>query len=234
MAESAARPPMQPLPKRDDETLRDYSLRVLRHNIVTLAMEPGKMYSEKELADSLSLSRTPMRESLRQLAQTRIVEIYPQRGTAIALVDYDLIEEARFVREALECAVVRLLAKIITPCQIQELQKNVERQKRCAALENDAGLMELDLAFHEMLFRFAGKQQCHDFVCAMTIHMDRLRSMSLKAVKTHSFVRQHEELLNALIANDGEEAAELMKKHVSGYLIEREAILKTYPQYVKP
>lgn len=226
-------PALQPLPRKEGEPLRDYALRVLRHNIVSLRMEPGRMYSEKELSDALSLSRTPMRDAIQQLSHTGIVEIYPQRGTAVALIDYDLVEEARFIREALECAVVRLLCRKIAPEELSELESNIHRQKRCLMLNNLSGLMTLDLRFHELLFRFAGKLQCHEYVVNMTIHMDRVRSMALKAQKTHPFVQQHEALLDAIRAGDGETASRLMSQHVSGYLVDRDALCQMYPQYVK-
>lgn len=226
-------PALQPLPRKDGEILSDYALRVLRHNIVSLSMEPGRMYSEKELSDALSLSRTPLREAIRRLASTGILEIYPQKGTMVSLVDYDLVEEARFVREALECAVVKLLCRNITPEELLELKTNVGRQKRCVELGNLNGLMALDLRFHELLFRFADKMQCYEYVTGMTIHMDRLRNMALRAVKTPSFVNQHEMLVNAIEAGDASAAEEIMRNHVARYLVDREALMTTYPEYLK-
>lgn len=226
-------PALQPLPRKEGEILSDYALRVLRHNIVSLSMEPGRMYSEKELSEALSLSRTPLREAIRRLASTGILEIYPQKGTMVSLVDYDLVEEARFVREALECAVVKLLCRNITPEELLELKTNVDRQKRCLELGNLNGLMALDLRFHELLFRFADKMQCYEYVTGMTIHMDRLRNMALRAVKTPSFVNQHEMLVNAIEAGDASAAEEIMRNHVARYLVDREALMTTYPEYVK-
>ena len=226
-------PTLQPLAQKEGESLRDYALRVLRHNIISLFMEPGKMYSEKELAEALSLSRTPLREAIRQLSSTGILEIYPQKGTMVSLVDYDLVEEARFIREALECAVVKLLCRKISPMQLQDLRANIERQKRCLEMENLPGLMGLDLRFHEMLYRFADKMQCYEYGTSMTIHMDRVRNMALRAVKTPSFVTQHETLVDALEAGDENKALEIMRRHVSLYLVDREALMQTYPEYVK-
>lgn len=226
-------PALQPLPRKEGEILSDYALRVLRHNIVSLSMEPGRMYSEKELSDALSLSRTPLREAIRRLASTRILEIYPQKGTMVSLVDYDLVEEARFIREALECAVVKLLCQKIGPEELQELKANVERQKRCMELGNPNGLMALDLRFHELLFRSADKMQCYEYVTGMTIHMDRIRSMALRAVKTPSFVREHDALVKAIEAKEAPQAEDIMRRHVARYQVDREVLMNTYPEYVK-
>ena len=83
------------------ETARDYALRMLKRSIVSLELKPGMMLSENELSVALGLSRTPIREALIELGKTRIVEVLPQRGSRISLIDCDLVEEARFLRTVL-------------------------------------------------------------------------------------------------------------------------------------
>ena len=91
------------------ESGRDYAMRVIRDNIIRLELEPGAAVSDRELAVDLGLSRTPVREALLDLAKVKIVEIYPQRGSVVAFIDYGLVEEAQFVRSVLETAVVQLV-----------------------------------------------------------------------------------------------------------------------------
>ena len=97
------------------ETGRDYAMRVLKDNIIRLELEPGSIISDRELAAGMNLSRTPVREAFLELAKVKIVEIYPQRGTMVSFIDYNLVEEARFIRSVLEVAVVRLACGLITP-----------------------------------------------------------------------------------------------------------------------
>ena len=93
------------------ETGRDYALRTLKDNIIHLELAPGEKVSENELAVQMKLSRTPVREALIELSKVRIVEIYPQRGSVVSLVDHDRVEEARFMRTVLETAVVELMCQ---------------------------------------------------------------------------------------------------------------------------
>ena len=102
------------------ENGRDYALRMLKENIVRLELEPGSSISDREVAARLSLSRTPVREALLELAKSRVVDIYPQRGSVVSLIDYDLVEEAYFVRKVLETAVVELA------CEKAALQHGIE------------------------------------------------------------------------------------------------------------
>ena len=83
------------------ETGRDYALRTIKDNIIHLELAPGSMVSENELAAAMGLSRTPVREALIELSKVKIVEIYPQKGSAVALIDYDLVAESRFMRKVL-------------------------------------------------------------------------------------------------------------------------------------
>lgn len=106
---------MRILARRLRETGRDYALRNLKDNIIHLELKPGSMVSENELAAQMGLSRTPVREALMELSKVRLVDVYPQRGSAVALIDYDLVEEARFMRSVMECAVVELVCRMATP-----------------------------------------------------------------------------------------------------------------------
>ena len=111
------------------ETGRDYALRTLKDNIVRLALKPGSLVSENELAAEMGLSRTPVREALIELSKVKIVEIYPQRGSAIALIDCHMVEEARFMRRVLECAVIELDCMLADEKAIRMLQENVRLQQ---------------------------------------------------------------------------------------------------------
>lgn len=221
---------LRPLP---NETMRDFSLRVLKDNIISLDMEPGRMYSEKELSSELGLSRTPMREALLQLSKIKIVEIYPQRGSAVAWIDYDLVDEARFIRESLECAVVRQVSQIATDEQLALLRSNVARQQKLLELNHIEPLLQLDNAFHKLLFVIANKMQSYDFASSMTIHFDRVRSMAITAVKEILFVDEHARILEAIQARDADRAAELMHEHLSRFRVDESVLRQRYPQYFK-
>ena len=89
--------------KRHGETARQYAYRTLRENIISLDLEPGAPFNDVEMSQMIGISRTPVREAVIQLSEeSRIIEIFPQRGMRIALIDVDLVEEARFLRLVLE------------------------------------------------------------------------------------------------------------------------------------
>ena len=111
------------------ENGRDYALRMIKENIIRLEMEPGSSISDREVAAFLSLSRTPVREALLELAKAKVVDIYPQKGSVVSLIDYDLVEEAYFVRSVLEGAVVELACEKRDEGVMEELEANVKLQR---------------------------------------------------------------------------------------------------------
>ena len=94
------------LKRNANETNRDYALRVIKENIINLEIQPGSLLGEQQVADQLGLSRTPVHEAFLELSKTRIVEIYPQRGSFVSLIDMSLVEEAAFMRRTLEIAII--------------------------------------------------------------------------------------------------------------------------------
>lgn len=84
---------------------------ILKEEIIKLHLEPGLNISEKGISEKFNISRTPVREAFLLLSQDGLLDIYPQKGTFVSLIDLDAVEEARFLRECVERAVVKLACK---------------------------------------------------------------------------------------------------------------------------
>ena len=220
-------------PRQPRETGRDYALRNIKDNIIHLDLAPGSMVSENELAAEMGLSRTPVREALIELSKVKIVEIYPQKGSAVSLIDYSLVEESRFMRKVLECAVVELACEMSTPDDIRRLQENVRLQNFYLEDYSPDMLMDLDNQFHALLFEIAHKEQVYALMENISIHFDRVRSMALSAVKNLKIVQDHENLVEAIAQNNPEDARAQAEMHLSRYKIDAKAIWEKYPGYFK-
>ncbi len=216
------------------ETGKDYALRVLKENIIHLRLPPGSMLSENELALQLGLSRTPVREALQALSKIKLVEIYPQRGSSVALIDYDLIEEACFMRHVLECAVVRRAGERMQPEQLQSIGNNVALQeyylKTDAPEEALECLWMMDNEFHHLLFSAAHMEQTWQMMTDFTVHFDRVRNMSLTAVKNNKNVADHRAIYEALKCGDTERAHAVLSDHLSRYKVDEAALRASYPE----
>jgi DNA-binding GntR family transcriptional regulator len=219
--------------RRPKESARDYALRILKYDITTLNLAPGTVVSENELASQLKLSRTPVREALIELSKSGIVEILPQKGSRIALIDYTLIEEFQFLRRVLETAAVELDCDVATPEDILVMEQNLNQQEFYLKNPSPSRLMETDDQFHRELFRICNKMQIYNMMSSMSTHFDRVRELSLSAVKDIKIVQDHRTMLDAIKARDKDLAKATMEKHLSRYKLDEEAIRGQYPHYFK-
>ena len=216
------------------ETARDYALRMLKRNIANLSLSPGAMLSENELSAALGLSRTPIREALIELSKIRIVEILPQRGSRIALIDCAMVEESRFLRLVLETAIIALACELAPSLDFSAAEANVRLQQFYIENRMPEKLMELDDDFHRELYRLTNRMQTYQLLESMRLHFDRVRSLSLATVKEIKIVADHEAILRAVRAGDKAEAAAQVAKHLSRYKVDEQAIRERFASYFTP
>ncbi len=219
-------------PRQAKETAREYAFRQLKDNIISLDLEPGSMVSENEIAAQLGISRTPVREALIELSRVNVVEILPQKGSRIMLIDYDMVEESRFMRLVLEREIVRLLCTLENRPDISYLEENIRLQQFYIEHTNPERLLELDNQFHALLFQLANKVQCYGWMIdGLSVHFDRVRAMSLNAVKDIKIISDHVDLVQAIKDRNVTLAEQLMEKHLTRYKIDEITIREKYPNY---
>lgn len=219
--------------RQQGESGRSYALRTIKENIVRLELAPGSKVSESEIAAGLGLSRTPVREALQELSRERIVEIYPQRGSIIALVDYTLVDEARFMRQCLESGVAVVLAQRAQSMNLSSLRENLELQEYYLRSGNLDKLLELDNQFHQELYRLAGYENCYRMMAGMYLHFDRVRWMATQSVNQEPCVEDHRAIYQAIVEGNSREAAEVVREHLMRYRVDEAKLRREYPGYFK-
>lgn len=222
---------MNILHRESRENARTYAVRVLLHNIINLELPPGSAVSENELSTALSLSRTPVREALIELSRINLVEILPQRGSYISKIDYELVEESRFMRLVMENAILKLACEKIDPKYLDALEHNLEEQRKYLDLDNAAEFMELDNEFHRLIFESVNKMWSYRIINDQMVHFNRLRALSLKSIKNKYSLKDHEDILYAIRRKDPEMAEMLMTRHLTRHLMEKSELLELYPDY---
>lgn len=217
--------------KKSGETARDYAFRVIKENIVSLEFTPGTFVSENEMALELGLSRTPVREAIIDLAKASVIETVPQRGNYVTLIDPEMVDESRFLRRVLDRAVIEVACTMDNPQVLEELEENVQLQE--FYLDKNAGdkIFLLDNQFHEGIYRYAKKGRIFEMRSTLMIHFDRVRSLSVEAVKDMKIVQDHKDMLNAIKNHDVEAAVALVDKHMTRYQVDQDVIKAQYPEY---
>ena len=208
---------MKLLERLPRESGGEYALRTIKENIISLELAPGSQISENELAAEMGLSRTPVREALMELSKVKIVDIQPQKKSTIPLIDYDMVEESRFMRDLLECAVAELDCEMAAPGDLERLSENIRLQSLYLDDFYTGQLMALDNQFHGMLFDNAKKSQVYALIQNISIHFDRVRTLALSSVKSGKIVQDHMDLVDAIRRKDPKSARELMALHLNRY-----------------
>lgn len=205
---------------------------ILRKSVVTLKFEPGLNISEKEIAEKLQVSRTPVREAFVRLAQEELLEIYPQKGSFISLIELEKVEEARFIREHLELATISLACQYADQQQLKALKENLLLQENSVKEKEFNTFFELDEEFHRMLVEISGKKMVWSAIQKLDVHLKRIRVLSLVKKDTlESLVKDHKEILAAVEARNEEEAKQLLQTHLRHVLTEQERLKEEYPHF---
>ncbi|MFS8035381.1 GntR family transcriptional regulator [Xanthobacter sp. AM11] len=191
----------------------------LRQAIISLQLAPGTRLSEQEIAARYGVSRQPVREALIGLARTRLVEIQPQRGTVVVKISVRKMMQARFVREAIECAVARRAAASFDPAARLRIADLLDLQEKVALRGDHAAFQHYDELFHVALCEGAGCPMAWEAISDIKAHMDRACHLTLFGADTMAaLVDQHRAIIAAVDAADGEVAAEAMRRHLSEIL----------------
>lgn len=211
------------------QTNRRAVYETLRRKVLTLELPPGAALSENELAASLGVSRTPVRESLILLADEGLVQVFPQIGSFVSRVDPARVADAQFLREAVELASLDDLPALLDTPLVEELRTNLERQRRPdIAIEE---FFALDEEFHQGLLRLAGHANAWTTVASAKGHLDRARRLGLyDAQSPEVFAAQHVEIFQAVTGGDLTMARAAMRTHLRAVFEDIERIRARSPE----
>lgn len=219
--------------RTEHESAKNYVLRVLTDNIVNTRLEPGQKLNEPELCRQLGVSRTPFREAELELAQRRLIEIHPKIGTYVSLIDAELVEEVRHLREILEAEVSRIACGKLTREALDRLWENVTLWHMYIERGQEEKIFDLDKEFHRMLYVESGCRYWYELVENVAPHFDRTTILSFRCRPATAIYGDHVSLLKAIEKKDEHEASRIARQHMQRYKENLSAILGGFPQYFK-
>src|SRR3989440_7602525 len=192
--------------------------RILEH-IVCLEMPPGSVVNESRLREELGIGRTPIREALQRLARENFVRSIPHRGTFVTDVNITDLARITEVRVVLEAHAARLATEKLTGADRESIEELLVQLQRQVTDQRD--LMHLDQRIHRLVYRCSHNS-------FLEAPLERYLNLSLRLwylvldreVRLREAVDEHVELLKAVLAGDGDNAAESMRP--PGLWVERE------------
>lgn len=200
----------------------------VRDMIVEDKLKPGERIRERQLSSELSVSRTPLREALKILESERLVEILPNRGAVVADPEPQDVRGMLQVIGALEALGGRLAAENATDGEIAEIRALHFEMLAAFSRKDRLTYFKLNQKIHKAIIaagRNAALIETHDQMNAR-VYRVRYRSNQRNAL-WHEAVAQHERIVAALEARDGELLSALLASHLDSTWIKVSA--EDYP-----
>ncbi|SLN63219.1 GntR family transcriptional regulator [Pseudooctadecabacter jejudonensis] len=202
--------------ERDTRSTADVVFDQLYEEIASLHLLPGTKISEAEVARRFGVSRQPIRDAFRRLGDLNLLNIRPQRATVVRRFSMQEIENARFLRLAVELEVIEAACAIWDQTCTDMLRENIDAQKAALAQHDTATFHDLDYEFHLLICQASGKPLAFDTIQSCKRSVDRLCVLSMSHDEERDRVlADHLELLDALSAHDVPRARALLRHHVS-------------------
>lgn len=187
----------------------------LKNSILAGKFENNAELREVVLAKKLGVSRTPVREALRQLEQEGLVEIYPNRGAYVKGITYKDVEDIFRIRARLEGLCAEMAVSSITQEQLDKLEEIILLSKFYEEKKDMEHLLKMDSQFHEVLFESCGSKMLEHQLKDYHQYVQKARLRSLKRQeRAKKSTQEHEEILLAIKDKDAKRADELATRHI--------------------
>ncbi|MCC8061465.1 MAG: GntR family transcriptional regulator [Clostridiales bacterium] len=209
------------------------------NRIISLQLEPGQRISENQMAKDYGVSRSVIRTAFTRLRQIGFIEIYPQRGTYVSLIDLDHISDLLILRTAVEKEVIYEIFKFLgseTRSElIARLEKNMNEQEKCRDEADYLGhFPELDSAFHKSMIDIVGRGTMMHMLDDSMLHVARWKCFDVAFDnRIPEMIRQHQAILDGIKAGDMYEAQERLADHLETVTSIADRAIDKYPSYFR-
>ena len=213
---------------------RETAYSALRSRILNLDLKPNDSLNDKELAQQMGMSRTPVHEAIMMLGLVKLVVVRPQSGTYVAPIDTGIVEMEQFSRYTLEKEMVLRAIPVLTREAVRRYQENLQiYQFYLDSHDPDrkSRLFELDNAFHRIAFELNGMESHFEWMQGLRHHIERVRVLSFVMNLDACLIDEHRAIAEAMAAGDADAAIRALKAHLGLYRTHLRKMKDAYPSY---
>lgn len=218
--------------RRSIKTIRNQVYEILKEDICAGRFTPGQWLQENELAEQLCVSRSPIREALRQLASDGLVVEIPNKGVFVKEFTRKDIAEIYDLRVLLENYAIEKLHDNITPDKAERLMDCLSRMERAHAEKDLQAYITSDTELHNLLVELCGNSLLESMYAKIYSLMQQFRIYSLTSVQRFDeSLLEHRDLIHCLLSNNTAEAQKINQRHLS---LAREKIIQHFSEQSRP
>jgi DNA-binding GntR family transcriptional regulator len=184
----------------------------LFNKIISGEYPAGTRLKEESIATEFNISRTPVRAVLQQLEQDGLISVFPNKGARILPFTADEIEEIYEIRKTLELLCLDISSTILSVQQLLELKKEILENRKSEDIQVQT---KLDAKLHSLIIDSTKKKRLINMLNQLFRLIQSFRSLGFMYKESQeSSIKEHLDILDALIRRDISVAKELMKKHI--------------------
>lgn len=195
--------------------LRDVVFNTLREAIIKGDLKPGERLMENQLAETLGVSRTPIREAIRKLELEKFVIMIPRKGAEVASYTKKDITDVLEVRAALEALAVTIACEKM---QGQDMKKLVELKEEFAKAAKNKNIEEIiskDVEFHDIILKSTNNEKLIQILNNLSEQIYRFRVRYInKMMDYSSLVKEHDEIVESVLKRDVIAAEKITYEHI--------------------
>lgn len=208
--------------------------RDLLYKIINLDYEPGESISENDLCEKYGTTRHAIRGALAILKEKGLIEVIPQKGTYVSLIDLHLIDDVVFLRSAVEQESLHEIFKMKERSRlVRSLRQCLKKQTALEpSKDNATEFYELDDEFHRILLNAAGRSTVQRLYEDAYLHFRRWRNMEVGLQeRIEGLPGEHQEIIDAIEQGDEAEARKSLGVHIDSVNQFGKEMRKKYPQF---
>jgi DNA-binding GntR family transcriptional regulator len=194
--------------------LHDHLVKGLRKMVMRAVLPPGTRIPERMLCERFGVSRTPLREALKVLAASGLVELLPNRGAWVTPLRSSDVRDCFQVLIMLETGAAELAASRMTAAIIAQLRRQHETMLLHLGLGEREHVFRLDLELHRTLVDAAGNRQLATTHADLTVQVERARYLAiLSDQRVRESTLEHDAILTAALTRDPHALADAVRHH---------------------
>lgn len=218
--------------EHDESEINMHSLRArvfnnIQNDILNGVYKPGDSLTESKLCAELGVSRTPIREAIRQLELEGLVQLIPNKGVFVNGISAKDIEDIYTIRMLIEGLAARWAAENIKVEELKELKETIDLEEFYTMKNDTEHLLKLDSKFHETIFRASKSKSLMHVLSLFHHYVRRARNASFESPgRATKVLDEHKAIYQAIADKDADRAEKLTTEHVKNASVECQTAYK--------
>lgn len=211
----------------------DFVYKTLYDKIISLDLKPGEIISPTQLSKELGISRTPIQRACIKLAANGLLDVLPQRGSYVSLINLNKVYESFYMRNLLEQAAISVVCRLEDRSYIcSQLELNIISQEQKLKDRKYSESFAIDEEFHHTIYEAAGMLYIESAMAQISSDQNRLRQLNVNSgIQNDPTLKQHQNILESIRNGDTDAASFNTYIHISKFATDCIKLHQQFPNY---